>query len=295
MMDSAPLLSICCITFNHYNYLRSALEGFINQDVDFLVEILIHDDCSTDGTRKIIWEFGEKYPDKVFPVLQTENQYSKIGPQRMASNFLQQAKGKYIALCEGDDYWTDPQKLSRQVAFLEDNRDFSVCFHGCQILENGILKDDYITAKRLDKGKSVYDTYDLAKGNFIHTPSIVYRNSPKIYEEEMFLKSEVGDYMLLLLLSLQGKIKRLEWDMAVYRIHGEGVWSNINEKVKKDKIIAYLRLLEKYFRHPSVNIIASRLKYEIYVRMKSNLKTMKLNDFLLDLILFISLRLKYGR
>ncbi|SMD46058.1 Glycosyltransferase involved in cell wall bisynthesis [Aquiflexum balticum DSM 16537] len=293
-MDSAPLLSICCITFNHFNYIRSALGGFINQDVDFPVEILIHDDCSTDGTRKIIWEFGEKYPDKVFPVLQSENQYSKIGPQRMASNFLQQAKGKYIALCEGDDYWTDPLKLRRQVSFLEENPDFSVCFHGCQVLEKGILKDDYITANRLDRGKSVYDTYDLAKGNFVHTPSIVFRNTPKIYQEEMFLRSEVGDYMLLLLLSLEGKIKRLDENMAVYRVHGDGVWSNINEKIKKDKIIAYLRLLEKHFKHPSVNIIASRLKYEIYGRMKSNLKSMRLIDFMTDFFLFIRLRLKYG-
>ena len=127
------IVSVSCITYNHAPYIRACLDGFLMQKTSFVFEILIHDDCSTDGTREIIEEYSKKYPDIIFPIFQTENQYSKGVRGMMARFNFPRSRGKYIALCEGDDYWSDPYKLQRQVDFLEANTDFSICFHNMKI------------------------------------------------------------------------------------------------------------------------------------------------------------------
>ena len=127
--DSDIMVSICCITYNQASYIRDALEGFVNQKTDFAYEVLIHDDASTDGTADIIREYADRYPDLIFPILQTENQYSK-GLTNVSGTFnFPRARGKYIAMCEGDDYWTDDRKLQKQVDYLEANPGCSLCFH----------------------------------------------------------------------------------------------------------------------------------------------------------------------
>lgn len=129
-----PLVSISCITYNHAGFIRDALEGFMMQKTSFPFEILIHDDASTDGTVDIIREFDKRYPGMIFPVFQEVNQRSK-GIRGMSSRFnFPRARGKYIALCEGDDYWTDPEKLQRQIDFLETQQDYSA------IAENGLIR-----------------------------------------------------------------------------------------------------------------------------------------------------------
>ena len=105
MKDNCPLVSICCITYNHAPYIRQCLDGFMMQQTNFTFEVLIHDDASTDGTADIIREYESKYPDIIKPIYQTENQYSK-GVKVSATFNFPRAKGKYIAMCEGDDYWT---------------------------------------------------------------------------------------------------------------------------------------------------------------------------------------------
>lgn len=133
---STPLISICCITYNHAPFIRQCLEGFLMQkEVEY--EILIHDDCSTDGTTEIVKEYAAKYPDLIFPLYETENQYSK-GVWVDGFNY-RRAHGKYIAYCEGDDYWTDPLKLQKQVDFMESHLEYSVCFHGIEV--NDLLRN----------------------------------------------------------------------------------------------------------------------------------------------------------
>ena len=110
-MKNNPLLSICCVTYNHESFISQCLDGFLMQQTDFPFEILIHDDASADGTANIIMEYEAKYPDLIKPIYQTENQFSKGIKISVTFNFPR-AKGKYIALCEGDDYWTDPLKFS---------------------------------------------------------------------------------------------------------------------------------------------------------------------------------------
>ena len=131
--DETPLVSIICLTYNHAEYIRQCLEGFLMQQTDFSFEIIVHDDASTDGTAIIVKEYAEKYPDRFVPVLQTVNQYSQ--GVSIGKTFLYPlAKGKYIAECEGDDYWTDPLKLQRQVDFLENHPDYVLCSTDCMMM-----------------------------------------------------------------------------------------------------------------------------------------------------------------
>ena len=123
-----PQLSICCITYNHAKFIRQALDGFVMQKTNFPFEVLIHDDASTDGTADIIREYEAKYPDIIKPIYQTENQWSKGVLISKTCNYPR-VQGEYVAMCEGDDYWTDPLKLQKQVDFLDSHPDFMGCFH----------------------------------------------------------------------------------------------------------------------------------------------------------------------
>lgn len=225
---SDPLVSISCTTFNHEPYIRQCLEGFLMQQCNFKYEILINDDASTDGTQEIIKEYREKYPEIIKPNFQTENQYSK-GVRGMMPRFnFPRAIGKYIALCEGDDYWTDPLKLQKQVDFLEANPDYALCFHPIKILKpDGTLVDDFIT--------KVPENYELRENlasgdNYIHTPSVIFRNVIEKYPPELG-QSTIGDYFLYIILTEKGKIKMLEDSMAVYRF-GVGAFSTLSQTKK---------------------------------------------------------------
>ena len=111
-------MSICCLTYNHAKYIRQCMDGFLMQETDFPVEILVHDDASTDGTDVILREYEVKYPDKIFPIYEKENKFSRGYRGRMDLFNYTRARGRYIAYCEGDDYWTDPHKLQRQMWLL---------------------------------------------------------------------------------------------------------------------------------------------------------------------------------
>lgn len=131
-MTQCPLVSISCLTYNHAPYLRQCLDGFVMQITSFPIEILIYDDASGDGTQNIIEEYQKKYPDIIKPIYQTENQYSKGVKVGFVYNYSR-AKGEYIAFCEGDDYWTDPYKLQKQIDFLECYSDYVICSHRYRI------------------------------------------------------------------------------------------------------------------------------------------------------------------
>ncbi|MBN1214147.1 MAG: glycosyltransferase family 2 protein, partial [Candidatus Lokiarchaeota archaeon] len=119
-----PLVSICCSAYNHVNYIKDSIQGFIIQKTSFPFEILIHDDASTDGTTEIVKDYEHKYASLIKPIYQKDNQYSKgISPGNINRK---RATGKYIAICEGDDYWTDPYKLQKQVDFLESNPEYGL-------------------------------------------------------------------------------------------------------------------------------------------------------------------------
>ena len=136
------LVSISIITYNQKDFIRQTLDGILMQKTNFAFEVLIHDDCSTDGTTEIIKEYEEKYPEIIRPIYEEENQFSK--GKGIVRNFIfPRVQGKYIAFCEGDDYWTDENKLQKQVDFLEANPDYTVCFHRVKkIYEPKIHEDE---------------------------------------------------------------------------------------------------------------------------------------------------------
>ncbi len=234
------LISISCLTYNHSRFLTKCLEGFISQITSFKFEIIIHDDASTDGTKEIIEQYQSKFPDVIFPQYQIENQYSKGVRVFMPKYNFPRCRGKYIALCEGDDYWTDPYKLQKQVDFLEANSEYSLVFHKTKAHQKGQLVEDNVIENRFDKvlDKSNILTTDLLRiGNFIHTCSVVFRRDKLLIPKEMNF-SPVGDYILFISLSQQGKIKRLEEEMAVYR-KGSGSYSSLSPIDMQRKIIQY--------------------------------------------------------
>ncbi len=220
----SPMLSICCITYNHAGFIRQTLDGFVMQKTDFDYQIVIHDDASDDGTTEIIKEYAAKYPDLFVPIYQTENQYSK-GKAPIIDFMLDKLKGKYVAFCEGDDYWTDRSKLQKQVDFLEAHPDFSICFHPVKVVwEDHSREDSIFPTNEFIFNKHVLELEDLLQRNFIQTNSAVYRWDLKKEEwpEKNFLPR---DYMFHLIHAAKGKIGFLDDVMAVYRKHPGGVWN----------------------------------------------------------------------
>lgn len=166
-----PLVSICCITYNHEPYIVQTLDGFLMQKTSFPFEILIHDDASTDRTADIIREYEKKFPKIIKPIYQKENQYSKGNRDILASFVYPRAKGKYIALCEGDDYWIDENKLQMQVNFLENNPEYGMCYTNFNLVSE---KSKNIKQKALDTKKWDLKNWIISPG-YTCPPSWCYR------------------------------------------------------------------------------------------------------------------------
>lgn len=225
-MDS-PLVSICCLTFNHEPYIRECLDGFLMQKTSFPFEILIHDDASTDRTPVIIKEYEKKYPGIIKPIYQTENQHKKkIGISRTFQ--FPRAKGKYIALCEGDDYWTDPNKLQIQVDFLENNEEFAFCCHRFKIYlqhEDKFI-NEYSHIFYKDNQDLIID-HELYSKTWITQPltALIRRNLLLEVVEETRKYGLPRDVHIFYYLLKKGKGISLNRFMGVYRWHSSGVAS----------------------------------------------------------------------
>lgn len=174
-MEKKILVSIQCLVYNHESYLRQCLDGFVMQKTNFKFEAIVHDDCSTDGSAAIIREYAEKYPDIIKPIYETENQYSKHdGSLDRIMNSA--CKGKYIALCEGDDYWTDPLKLQKQYDVLENSHNVILVYTNYNVVDD---KNNYLILAFWEKNKershSGDNFPDLVKGNYIMTLTTMFR------------------------------------------------------------------------------------------------------------------------
>jgi glycosyltransferase involved in cell wall biosynthesis len=214
-------VSCSIITYNQKDYISKCLEGILKQIVNFSFEIIIGDDNSTDGTREILKDYADKYPGLIRLNLRELKGVGLPGKENFVTT-LSMCNGEYIALCDGDDYWTDPLKLQKQADFLDANPDYVLCFHQVSIIKiNGEIVDDFIT-----KVPENYETIEtlVRLGNYIHTPSVVFRNIIKEFPSE-FIKSPIGDFFLYVMLAEHGKLKYLEDIMTVYR-EGVGVWSD---------------------------------------------------------------------
>ncbi len=236
----SPIVSICCITYNHAPFIRKALDGFLMQEPPTGVskdeswyEILIHDDASTDGTDEIIKEYAAKYPDRIFPLYEEENQYKKVGTVGIDFFNYNRAKGRYIAYCEGDDYWTDPQKLQKQVDFMENHSEYSICTHGCGIYEvqteQMSLSQDYDvynqSTDKTDEGIN-FSAWDYLNGNYGQPLTMLFRLSMFDFAwrgQYRYYRDTHEIYHLL----KAGKGYWMNFQGGIYNRHGGGVAASI--------------------------------------------------------------------
>jgi len=220
-----PSVSVCTITYGHEKFIAETIEGVLMQEVNFPIEYIIADDCSMDETERIVQAYIETHARGHW-ITYTKHKKNK----GMNPNFvwaLEQCKGKYIAYCEGDDYWTDPSKLQKQVDFLEDNKHYVISAH--KSLEMSLDKQLQTSGKSQLKKDGNFNSI-LLNGLGMATLSIVFRNQiEKI--PKWFLKSPNADYPLFLLLTEKGgKVKYMNEVMGVYRIHAGGIWSTANKR-----------------------------------------------------------------
>lgn len=218
--NNEPIVSVLCVTYNHQEYIEKALDSFFAQRLSGQIEIIIHDDASTDSTISVIAAYQERYPGIIKLLTEEENQFSK-GSLAFMERMYMSAKGKYLAWCEGDDYWTDPQKLERQVQLMERNPDMTVCFHPVEVRQDGNHKK--ISSFPSRHSKSYFTLQNLVKSNYIQTNSVMYRRQPSYVGKVPKDIIPLDWYMHIMHLT-QGTIGYIDRTMAAYRKHQTGIW-----------------------------------------------------------------------
>lgn len=214
-----PLVSICCTTYNHREFLPYAIESFLNQVTMFPFEILIHDDASTDGTTDYVYSLASRYPTLIKAIVQKENQWS-LGRKFHGEYLFPLAQGRYIAICDGDDYWTDSSKLQKQASFLESDSSFVLCYTDSLGLDERSGENVDLRAARRDLSK-----LELQGAASMFTSSVCFRNTVEHWPEQL-TRAPYGDMVMWSLLGDYGKGKYLEELTPIrQRIHPEGVHS----------------------------------------------------------------------
>ena len=237
-----PLVSICCITYNHEKFIEDALKGFLIQKTDFPFEILIHDDASTDRTADIIRQYEKKYPNLIKPIYQKENQYSKGIRINPTFNFPR-AKGRYLALCEGDDYWIEPNKLQIQINEMEKYPEVDMSFHPAYEVING--ERGLVLAKHANRNK-IFTLSEVIRGGgaFCPTASLIFRKEAVINLPEWFYKdAPVGDYFLQIFGARRGGALFINKIMSVYRRGHANSYTAMQKKDKKLKKKIEMRIV----------------------------------------------------
>ncbi|MBA4055316.1 MAG: hypothetical protein C0490_11440 [Marivirga sp.] len=242
---SEPLLSVRLITYNHAKFIRQAIEGVLMQKVNFSWELVVADDFSTDGTREILLEFKKRFPDFIRLILQKKN----VGPARNFLDLISAPQSKYIAYFEGDDYWIDPNKLQKQVDFLEANPLAAACFHDViAIDENG----NTVKANYYESPQETYDQRDsiTKHGGRYATGSLVLRSLILNNWPAWFVKSP-SDYAIDILITEFGHIAYLKGTMGAYRIHSGGSWQGKKPHKNLEQTVSRYRM---YLNEPKFRI-----------------------------------------
>lgn len=232
-MENKPLVAIHCLVYNHEPYLRDCLEGFVMQQTNFPFVAIVHDDASTDGSAAIIREYEEKYPDIIKPIYETENQWRKGTLTKVMNIAIDATGAKYVAMCEGDDYWTDPLKLQKQVDVLEADDSLMLCCTNCSVVDNhsveiqavrgGVVKND---------AQGRYNLRDFFRDNHQYpTLSVVYRrtHTEEIHEKYACTRNAfLGDWTLWICLLIYGDAYFLNEVTCAYRINPTSVTHTVN-------------------------------------------------------------------
>jgi len=243
------MVSIFCITYNHSKFIAKALDGFLMQQCNFKTEIIVGDDCSTDGTAEIIDDYMIRYPGKIIRLKAPEN----IGATQNVIRVALETKGKYVATCDGDDYWTDPYKLQKQVDFLENNPEYVMCCHYTREIN---FDDTELFYMNFNPVPLKYSFSDLIINKQVETSTatIVYRNTEAIknlYRNDWFLKCHACDKFLKLYCTwvTRKKIYVLPEVMSCYRRHNGGIWSPVSYVPLKKMQLSDFYLIIKIFSY----------------------------------------------
>ena len=262
-MNENIMVSVICNTYNHEPYISKCLDGLVMQKTDFKFEILIHDDASQDRTADIIREYEKKYPDIMKPIYQIENQYSKGGIGQFQ---YPRAKGKYIAFCEGDDYWTDPNKLQKQFEILEKHPEADMCAHSAVIISEDGNSELGEVCPRQETCVIPVEEVIAGDGGFVATNSLMYRNGFE-NNNKNFRKVWSIDYSLQIAGALRGGMLYLPEKMSVYRYMSRGSWTSVQandiEKRKHtlNKKIEMLQELNKETKGVYQDVIDNTIAY----------------------------------
>jgi len=252
-MSEKFIVSVAMPNYGQEEFISEAILGVLDQKADFEIELIVAEDCSPDNTEKVVENIIKTHPNAHRIKYVRHNKNKGAIPNFVWT--INQTKGKYVAICEGDDYWTDPLKLQKQVDFLENNKQYSLTFHKIK----GISVDDKepVIFDNLNEEKT-YTIEDLAKGNFIHTPSVVFRkNLDKLPQWIQY--SPIGDYPLHMINASFGLIKYFPETMAAYRV-GSGIWSSKGKVYQIVNVLFSLKLLMDHFKNdvPVLNHLKSQ-------------------------------------
>jgi glycosyltransferase involved in cell wall biosynthesis len=242
---NSPLVAVFMVTYNHENYIGQAIESVLIQKTSFPIKLFIGEDCSTDNTAAICLKYKEENPEIIDVRFNKQN----LGAINNAKQILEasfSSGAKYIAMLEGDDYWTDSYKLQKQVEFLDTNEDFVICHHNMKVIYDNDTREPHLPIST--EQKEITTIEDLARSGSIFTASSIFRNGLITEFPEWFYKTSLGDYILFMLIAQYGKIKYFPDVMGVYRVHENGIWSKLPENIKLETQLSTLKELMKYYK-----------------------------------------------
>ena len=286
-MSDKPLVAIHCLVYNHGPFLRDCFEGFVMQQTNFSYVAIVHDDASTDNSVAIIREYEAKYPHIFKPIYEGSNIYSVGGfdaVNQIMNRAIDATGAKYIAVCEGDDYWTDPLKLQKQVDFMKANSDYSMCFHAAEIINT----TNYFSALKCTNIENrEYTATEVFSQWTVPTASILY---DKVKVDSFTIKHPewilFGDIILVEKCCHVGKIFGLSDKMSVYRMQGESVSHNARFSLSKiQRSPNFFRCIKINFHNidkDAVNWCISHAYYSRARNLKQNI-LYKLRDIILSL------------
>ena len=262
-MQMVPKITVVVMTYNHKDYIGAALDSILFQEIDVDFNILIHDDCSSDGTTDILKDYQKKHPDKIDIIFQSKRQFALLGYNEMIYRYIvPKLKSDYVAICDGDDYWADSKKLQKQFDFMESNRDYSMCFHSAyQLKPNGDMSSKWYIKPEGDLVMS--DIINDRSGICAATSSIFIRTTVYSNFPSWRISFPVEDVPLCIDAALHGKIHRFKEIMSVYRQFAVGSWSDQNSKdisrviEQHHSLIGSMKLFDKEFNYAYHHLVES--------------------------------------
>lgn len=258
-------VSVSLITYNQEGFISQAINSMLMQQVNFDYEIVIGEDCSTDNTRDIVIGFQKRYPERIRLLLPERN----LGASRNRVQTLRACRGEYVALLDGDDYWTSPHKLQRQVDFLDSHPECAICFHDLiMFFEDGSREPRNYCSADL---KEVLTIEDLVVKSYILPVSAMFRNGLVYEKPEEFRKLIIGDWPRFVLIAQYGKVGYINEVMGAYRVHSGGAftrgggWSSVNNRIRMDTAeIECYEAINEYFGHKYYDLIRSEIAHFSY-------------------------------